>query len=77
MRPATVLLTLSVRVSVANEFQPIGKFNIGITAGVETTVAPKDFIDGCNKMNLILVPSKFTKHVLESTVFDEKDNIQR
>ena len=25
-------------------------------------------------MNLILVPSKFTKHVLESTVFDEKDN---
>lgn len=63
-----------VQVSVANEFQPIGKFNIGITAGVETTVAPKDFIDGCNKMNLILVPSKFTKHVLESTVFDEKDN---
>ena len=63
-----------VQVSVANEFQPIGKFNIGITAGVETTVAPKDFIDGCNKMNLILVPSKFTKQVLESTVFDEKDN---
>lgn len=63
-----------VQVSVANEFQAVGKFNIGITAGVETTVAPKEFIDGCNKMNLILVPSEFTKHVLANTIYDEKDN---
>ncbi len=38
-----------VQVTVANEFQPLGKYNIGVTSGVETTIAPKDFIDGCNK----------------------------
>jgi hypothetical protein len=46
-----------MQVSVANEFEPKGHYNIGITAGVETTIAPKDFIDGSNKMNLIIVPS--------------------
>ena len=49
-----------VQVTVANEFQAIGKYNIGITAGVETTIAPKEFIDGCNNMDLILLQSKFT-----------------
>ena len=60
-----------VQVTVANEFRPIGKYNIGITAGVETTVAPKSFVDGCNRMDLILVPSKFTKHTLQTTSWDE------
>ena len=52
-----------IQVSVANEFEPKGKFNIGITAGVETTICPKDFIDGSNKMDLIIVPSNFTKSI--------------
>ena len=60
-----------VQVTVLNEFRPIGKYNIGITAGVETTVAPKSFVDGCNRMDLILVPSKFTKHTLQTTSWDE------
>lgn len=62
-----------VQVSVANEFRKVGKYNIGVTAGVETTVAPKEFIDGCNQMDLILVPSNFTKQVLEKTSFAETD----
>ena len=62
-----------VQVSVANEFKKMGKYNIGITAGVETTIAPKDFVDGCNEMDLVLVPSKFTKEVLQKTVFTEAD----
>ena len=28
-----------IQVSVANEFRKVGKYNIGITAGVETTIA--------------------------------------
>ena len=60
-----------VQVTVANEFRPVGKYNIGITAGVETTVAPKSFVDGCNHMDLILVPSRFTKQTLEQTSWDE------
>ena len=62
-----------VQVTVPNEFQRFGKFNIGITAGIETTVAPKDWVDGCNKMDLIITTSKFSKDVLLSTVYDERD----
>ena len=63
-----------IQVSVANEFEPKGHYNIGVTAGVETTIAPKDFIDGSNKMDLIIVPSNFTKQNLGGTVYQQKDN---
>jgi hypothetical protein len=62
-----------VQVSVANEFDSKGYYNIGVTAGVETTFCPKDFIDGCNKMDLILVPSHFTKQNIGGTVYQQKD----
>ena len=62
-----------MQVSVANEFEPKGHYNIGVTAGVETTIAPKDFIDGSNKMDLIIVPSQFTKSNLGGTVYQQKD----
>jgi glycosyltransferase involved in cell wall biosynthesis len=62
-----------IQVTVADEFKPVGKFNIGITAGVETTVAPKDFIEGCNRMNVVITPSEFTKDVLQKTKFQEAD----
>ncbi len=62
-----------IQVSVANEFTPMGNYNIGITAGVETTIVPKDFIDGTNKMDLTLVPSTFTKNSLVGTAYQQKD----
>jgi len=60
-----------IQMTVPNEFTPIGKYNIGITAGTETNMAPKDFIDGSNKMDLIITPSKFTRDVLLSTVYNQ------
>ena len=62
-----------IQVSVANEFKPIGEYNIGVTAGVETTGAPKDFIEGCNRMDLIIVPSEFTKQTLIKTGYNQVD----
>ena len=62
-----------VQVTVPNEFQRMGRFNIGITAGIETTVAPKEWVDGCNKMDLVITTSKFSKDVLLSTVYNEND----
>jgi glycosyltransferase involved in cell wall biosynthesis len=62
-----------MQVSVANEFEPKGEYNIGVTAGVETTICPKDFIDGCNKMDLIIVPSNFTKQNIGGTVYQQQD----
>ena len=37
---------------VPNEFQPLAKYNIGITAGLETTVCPPEWIEGLNRMTL-------------------------
>jgi glycosyltransferase involved in cell wall biosynthesis len=63
-----------IQVTVPNEFQRFGKLNIGITAGIETTVAPKEWIDGCNKMDLIITTSNFSKEILTNTVYTEKDS---
>ena len=62
-----------VQVTVPNEFRRMGKFNIGVTAGIETTVAPKEWVDGCNQMDLIITTSIFSRDVLLSTVYNENE----
>ena len=62
-----------VQITIPNEFQPVGQFNIGVSAGIETTAYPVDFIEGSNRMNLNLVSSIHSKQVAESTQFDKKD----
>lgn len=62
-----------VQVTIPSEFMRLGKFNIGITAGIETTVAPRDWILGCNKMDLIITTSNFSKEVLTKTAYNEVD----
>jgi len=62
-----------IQVTVPNEFQPMGNYNIGITAGIETTACSVDFIQGCNRMDLIIVPSEFSKEVLVKTTYSETD----
>lgn len=52
-----------IQITVPNEFQKIGKYNIGITAGIETTVASGEWIDGCNRMDLVLTSSEHAKNV--------------
>ena len=63
-----------MQITVPNEFQPVGQFNIGITAGIETTVFPSEFLDGFNRMNLNLVSSEHSKQVALSSQFEKKDN---
>ena len=58
---------------VPNEFQAMGKYNIGITAGVETTVCPAEWIEGLNRMDLNIVPANFIKESLSKTQFDKHD----
>jgi hypothetical protein len=59
-----------IHIVIPNEFSTVGKYNIGITAGVETTVCPSDWIQGMNRMDLNIVPSNFVKEVMLSTKFD-------
>ena len=62
-----------MQITVPNEFQPVGKFNIGVTAGIETTIFPPEFIEGFNRMNLNLVSSNHSKNVAQSCQFEKKD----
>lgn len=64
---------VSIHITIPSEFQRIGKFSIGITAGTEATLAPPKFIEGCNQIDLIITPSEFTKQVLIGTKVDKKD----
>lgn len=60
---------LFISITVPNEFQPAGKYNIGITAGIETTVAAAPWIEGCNRMDVILTISEHSKNVLKNTKY--------
>jgi hypothetical protein len=62
-----------MQITVPNEFQPVGKYNIGCTAGIESTIAPGDWIEGCNRMNLILGSSKHTIDVLKNSKWEKRD----
>jgi glycosyltransferase involved in cell wall biosynthesis len=62
-----------IQITVPNEFQPVGKFNIGMTAGIETTICAPQWIDGMNRMNLNLVSSEHAKKVFETSSFEEKN----
>ena len=62
-----------IQISVPNEFQPHGKFNIGITAGIETTLVSPEFLEGCNKMDLILTTSEHSKNSFVHSTYDKMD----
>lgn len=62
-----------IQVTVPNEFQPLGHYNIGITAAIETTHCALDWVHGCNRMDLIIVPSEHSKKSLVDTVYNEQD----
>jgi hypothetical protein len=62
-----------MQITVPNEFQPVGKFNIGCTAGIETTIAPAEWVEGCGRMNLILGSSEHTIKVLKESKFEKRD----
>lgn len=63
-----------IQITVPNEFQPLGKYNIGMTAGIETTLCHASWIDGVNRMNTTLVSSNHAKTVFEQSSFEERDN---
>lgn len=63
-----------IQITVPNEFQKVGKYNIGVTAGIETTMCDPSWVQGCNNMDLVLVSSEHAKKVFEESKFDMKDN---
>ncbi len=64
---------IHIQVSVPNEFNPLAKYNIGITAGMESTVPKAEWLDGLNRMDLNIVPSNFVKNTFSSVAYDKMD----
>jgi hypothetical protein len=62
------------QISVPNEFQPIGDYNIGFTAGIETTVCDPKWIEGLNRMDLNFVSSEHSKKIFLNSRFEQRDS---
>ena len=60
-----------VDIRIPNEFQNPGKFNIGITAGIETNAVSQNWLESCNKMDLIIVPSEHSKAGFVNSKWDK------
>jgi glycosyltransferase involved in cell wall biosynthesis len=63
-----------MQVTVPNEFQPVGKYNIGFTAGIETTLCDASWLEGVNRMNVTYVSSEHAKRVFKESSFEQRDN---
>jgi glycosyltransferase involved in cell wall biosynthesis len=59
---------VTIQLQLPNEWNPfLGNFNIGMTAGVETDKCNPAWIDCINRMDMIIVPSEFTKQTFLNT----------
>ena len=64
------------QITVPNEFQKIGKhLSIGVTAGIETTICDPSWVEGCNRMDLVLASSEHSKTVFENSKFEQQDKV--
>lgn len=61
------------QITVPNEFQSVGKFNIGLTAGIETTGCHPSWVEGCNRMDLVLTSSTHSADVFKNIKFEQRD----
>jgi glycosyltransferase involved in cell wall biosynthesis len=63
---------LYVSISVPTEFQPVGRYNIGITAGIETTQASTQWVDAMNRMDVNFVISEHAKNVFQNSRYQKQ-----
>jgi len=65
-----------IQITIPNEFQPVGTYNIGVTAGIETTLCAAEWIQGINRMDLTLTSSTFAKDTFEKIIYTVENNQQ-
>jgi hypothetical protein len=61
-----------IQMTIPNEFATPAKFNIGMTAGIETTVPRAEWIEGLNRMNVNFVTSQHAKDVFVNAIYSKK-----
>jgi len=63
-----------MQITIPNEFQPVGKFNIGVTAGIESDATKPEWVEGLNRMDLNWVSSNHAKTVFQNASFEKMDS---
>ncbi len=63
-----------MQITVPNEFQAAGKYNIGMTAGMETTLVDATWIEGVNRMDINFVSSEHSKKSFLNSKFQKQEN---
>ena len=59
-------IDVAIQVQLPDEWdENLANKNIGVTAAVETDKCNSAWLDSCNKMDTVVVPSKFTKNVIK------------
>tara|TARA_B100000287_G_scaffold127705_1_gene119746 strand:- start:7676 stop:9055 length:1380 start_codon:yes stop_codon:yes gene_type:complete len=60
-----------IDIRIPNEFRLVGEYNIGITAGTETSAVSGKWLEDCNKMDLNIVPSEHSKKGFMESIYDK------
>jgi hypothetical protein len=62
-----------MQITIPSEFAPVGKFNIGCTAGIESTGCDHTWVEGLNRMDMNWVSSRHSKKVFTEVGFEQRD----
>ena len=60
---------MSVQVSIPNEWERLAPYNVGVTAGIETTKVAPVWLEKVNLMDKVITISEHSKMSLEGTVY--------
>ncbi len=71
-QPLTRKPEVYARISIPNEFDLHGQYNIGFTAGIETTNPSGVFVEGMNRPDLVVVMSEFNKKVFQNVDYTKQ-----
>ena len=63
-----------IQITIPSEFRKVGKYNIGVTAGMETDLCDPTWIQGGNNMDLILASTNHSVTAFNNSKFNMKDN---
>lgn len=64
---------ISIQVTIPNEFEDLADYNVGYTAGIETTKVAHQWLIKANEMDKIIVVSEHSKNVFQSTDYQGTD----
>jgi glycosyltransferase involved in cell wall biosynthesis len=58
---------LSLQITIPGEWEPVAPYNVGYTAGIETTKLSSAWLERTNAVDKIIVPSNHSKDVFETS----------